>query len=217
MLVIERVDTCPLCNNGIDVRILYAYLNDETMLAEILFQCPKSDCHHVFLGFYSAKLPTNRKILLTSAPPYVIYKLDGLAPIKFHPREFSTEITSISNNFVRIYNQSKQAEDLMLNEIAGPGYRKSLEFLIKDFAILKNAAKEKEIKVHALSEVINNYVDDQRIQNMAKRASWIGNDEAHYERRWEDKDITDLKRLIELTVKWIESVQMTEDYMEDMQ
>src|SRR5687767_3154472 len=51
---------------------------------------------------------------------------------------------------------------------------------------------------------------------IAKRATWLGNDATHYYRKWEDKDIHDLKNLIELTVLWIESVELTRQHEEDM-
>lgn len=47
-------------------------------------------------------------------------------------------------------------------------------------------------------------------------AVWLGNDETHYYRRWEDKDINDLKLLIKLTANWIEIKELTKNYSEDM-
>jgi len=48
------------------------------------------------------------------------------------------------------------------------------------------------------------------------RAVWLGNDETHYLRKWEQKDLTDLKNLIGLTVHWIEMEELTETVMKDM-
>lgn len=39
---------------------------------------------------------------------------------------------------------------------------------------------------------------------------WLGNDETHYVRRWEEKDLSDLKRLISMTVSWIDLVMDSE-------
>lgn len=52
---------------------------------------------------------------------------------------------------------------------------------------------------------------------MAKGASWLGNDETHYVRKWKDKDISDLKKMIELTVYWISYELKTEEYEKIMQ
>lgn len=54
------------------------------------------------------------------------------------------------------------------------------------------------------------------VKTTAERAAWIGNDETHYARRWEDKDLDDLKTLIELTVHWIEMEIMTKKMLGDM-
>jgi hypothetical protein len=51
---------------------------------------------------------------------------------------------------------------------------------------------------------------------MAKRAAWLGNDETHYVRKWEDHDLPDLKKVIELTVLGIEMEEMTKDVIKDM-
>ena len=90
-----------------------------------------------------------------------------------------------------------------LNEIAGIGYRKALEFLIKDYCIDKNKEQEEKIKKEPLSQVITNYILSDKIKNFAKASIWIGNDETHYVRKYEDKDIKDLKRFISATVAYI--------------
>ncbi len=40
--------------------------------------------------------------------------------------------------------------------------------------------------------------------------------ETHYIRKWEDKDVDDLKLLIRLTVNWIESHILTAQYTKEM-
>ena len=59
-------------------------------------------------------------------------------------------------------------------------------------------------------------INEKRIQACAKRAAWLGNDEIHYERKWEDKDITNLKELIKLTVNFVESDIIAGRYEEEM-
>jgi len=57
-------------------------------------------------------------------------------------KEFPEPVEGVSKMFVQIYNESNHAEQLGLSSIAGPGYRKALEFLIKDFLVFQNP-KEK--------------------------------------------------------------------------
>jgi len=103
-----------------------------------------------------------------------------------------------------------------LTEIVGIGFRKSIEFLIKDFAAKQNPSKETEIKSAFLGKCIEVYIEDANVKQCAKRATWLANDETHYVRKWENKDITDLKLLIHLTVNWIDNVLLTQKYTNDM-
>ena len=54
------------------------------------------------------------------------------------------------------------------------------------------------------------------IIEVAKRAVWLGNDETHYVRVWADKDVNNLKHLIDLTIRWIENEIETERVLQEM-
>lgn len=117
---------------------------------------------------------------------------------------------------MEIYDQALVAESQSLSQMVGIGIRKSLEFLIKDYAILQNPDKAEEIKKETLAKCISLYIADQNVKECAKRAAWLGNDETHYMRKWEMKDIGDLKRLVRLTVNWIDNVLLTKAYVSEM-
>jgi len=51
---------------------------------------------------------------------------------------------------------------------------------------------------------------------MAERAVWLGNDEAHYIRKWEDKDLADLKKLMEIVIHFIDMEILLVSYLKDM-
>ncbi len=133
-------------------------------------------------------------------------------------------IQKISPTFAEVYNQALVSEAFELSQLTGIGLRKALEFLIKDFAITRidededEEKKKKEEKIRAmfLGPCINEYINDPRLKATAHRASWLGNDETHYTRRWEDKDIKDLKVLIRLTMNWVENVLLTDEYIDSM-
>ena len=141
--------------------------------------------------------------------------LPNSIPVK---KEFSEIITSISPSFSDIYNQAYHAEQVSLDQICGVGYRKALEFLIKDYLISKeqDTAKKENIKSKFLNNCIQEDVQNENIKNVAKRAVWLGNDETHYIRKWADKDVSHLKQLIELTIKWIESEVETERVLQEI-
>lgn len=100
-------------------------------------------------------------------------------------------------------------------EICGPGYRRALEFLIKDYLISLNPAISEEIKKLWLGKAIEK-IDSPKIKICAERAAWLGNDETHYVRKWEDKDIDNLKDLIDLAVMWIDSEHKKRKYETEM-
>lgn len=133
-------------------------------------------------------------------------------------RLFSTTINNISPFFITIYNQAYFAEQFSLNQICGVGYRKALEFLIKDYLLygVEDEKRIEMIKNKQLGKCIQEDISDDRIKNVALRATWLGNDETHYIRKWADKDVSHLKQLIDLTIRWIENEVETKQLLDDM-
>ena len=130
--------------------------------------------------------------------------------------QFTETISKISPTFAAIYNQAHKAELTGLDLACGPAYRKSLEFLIKDYIIGLNPSDDATIKGMALAACITKYAKDSRVVAVAERAVWLGNDEVHYERKWEAKDLDDLKNLIQLTMHWIEMEELTRKAVSEM-
>jgi hypothetical protein len=195
---------CPNCHRSITPNPLIGHFCEIDGLREVFLFCPDKKCRKSFIGYYTG-LGNN------------FYQFTGkTSKGTIIGREFTESIKEISNNFVNIYNESFKAEQQELKQICGVGYRKSLEFLIKDYCISVNEGKEETIKKSTLSQCINNFVPDSRIQSVAKRASWIGNDETHYTKIWEGKSLKDLKSLIDLTIHWIEMEKLTLSFQEEM-
>jgi hypothetical protein len=126
-------------------------------------------------------------------------------------------VASVSPTFIEISRQVAAAEAASLNQLVGIGLRKALEFLVKDFASAEHPDREAEIKAVPLAQCIRTYIDDPRVKAVAERAAWLGNDETHYVRRWEDKDIRDLKVLVQLAVNWIHNHLLTNEYIKTME
>ncbi|MGG1630065.1 hypothetical protein [Rossellomorea sp. NRS-1567] len=197
-------ESCPLCNTVQEPKFVTAYqLSTDTI--EAVFQCNKKICNHLFISVLS----------LIQNGSSIKYIVKYSYPKKASKVIFEDEIMVLSPLFVEIYNQAKEAEDLQLNHVAGMGYRKSLEFLIKDFLINFQNEDEEKIKKTFLGNCIKEYLSA-NIRHVAERATWLGNDETHYHRVWENKDIGDLKILIGLTVKWIVSEIQTDMYIKEM-
>lgn len=196
----NKPEKCPLCNSIQEPGFVSAYIL-ETNRIEAIFKCNKRSCNHLFISLLSKS--------------YYSYEVDLSYPTRPAKVQFNEDITQTSPLFVDIYNQANAAESSGLNHIAGMGYRKSLEFLIKDYLIKHWGEDEQTIKAAFLGKCIKQYLSE-NIKQVAERASWLGNDETHYHRVWEDRDIQDLKKLINLTVYWISSEIQTERYITEM-
>lgn len=212
---------CPICHHKINPEeqawtLTNWYCSDPIL--ERVFQCPNKECGHLFIARYLIAEIENEGNTSNLHPTSTkMFVLKDLFPKSPKPEQFPEEIKNISPMFILIYNQAIEAESHELIQISGMGYRKALEFLIKDYCIKMYPEHDNKIKVMFLSNCIADFVDDERIKQCAKRAVWLGNDETHYLRKWQDKDINDLKILTKLTVNWIENILLTNKYSEGMQ
>lgn len=202
-------DSCPLCHFSITpIDWTIGVVTGQFM--ERVLQCPNAACQHLFLARYYFNGSH--------------FDLKNCVPAEIRPPSKSETIKRISDDFCKIYDESYKAEAQGLKLVAGPGYRKALEFLIKDYVISqcpeteqeKVAAHKTDVEKMQLGPCIANYVKSEQIKEIAKRAAWLGNDETHYVRKWESKDLDDLKKLISLTIHWIEIEKLTADVIQDM-
>ncbi len=204
MKIIKKAIKCPHCKTSIMPEYIFLDVDDDIAgRYSVLCRCTNPQCNQSFISEYYRY--SNCIVYGGVKPNY---------PLDKHI--FSDTIIGISPSFCEIYNQAYTAQQMDLTQICGVGYRKALEFLIKDYAISQDATKTESIKSKLLGHCINEDVSDERIKQVAKRATWIGNDETHYVRKWEDKDINDLVSLIDLTIHWIESEIETKQLLESM-
>lgn len=196
-------EQCPICHHFLQpVDCGVAYVRSNTL--EKMFRCPRENCERLFIARYTQQSPGQ-------------FGLAECLPSKLLVKGFSDIIQKVSKKFCDIHEQASTAEQLSLLLICGPGYRKALEFLIKDYVCGISPAEQAEtIKKTALGKCIKDHITNAKIVTVASRAAWLGNDETHYLRTWEDKDLTDLKKLIDLTVHWIEMEELTKDVVIDM-
>jgi len=211
----KHPDTCPLCHKGIVPKYLMGYLGDEKKVytegpdreAQIVYQCPRNECSQIFIVYY-----THYQYRPSTGRRDEQFRYDGAAPYLFEEERFSEEVNSVSELFEKIYNQAFWAEKRKLTHIAGPGYRKALEFLVKDYLCHLHPEKCDTVKKTALGSLINDWVKDPNIKTCAERATWIGNDETHYLRIYENADLQDLRDLISLTVNWVHNSILTDKF-----
>ncbi len=77
--------------------------------------------------------------------------------------------------------------------------------------ILKNPGDQTSIEKMPLQQCIEKYIEDRYLKAAASRAVWLGNDQTHYVQKFENNDISDLKKLITATVHWISMLHITEE------
>lgn len=189
---------CPICYTSFDGSHLSAYIKPAAWpVLYILHFCHA--CNQCFLSFYSKHYYSDE------------YTLEKSTPKSYQEEQFSNHITKLSPEFVEIYNQSLEAEIEGLSKICGMGYRKALEFLIKDFIIYKHPDDRDKIIKMPLSPCIQNYIDNKNIKELALKSAWIGNDQTHYLKKYENRDTIDLKNFIEAVVYYISMELTVED------
>lgn len=200
-------DRCPICHVHIRPEPKVAiHEKSHPDRAEVIFLCPSDDCRRLFVARYSRTRGTGQ---------HSTWPLKELQPVRHAEREFESVINEVSPSFTQIYNEAKIAEELGLSQICGVGYRKSFEFLVKDFLKSVHPDKAKHIEQLSLGGkkgCIATLVDHPKLKTMAEKATWLGNDETHYTRIWQSKDLTHLKELIDISLHWIAMELKTAEY-----
>lgn len=209
-VIYSPIKTCPICKHAIRPTLLHHALYTDKSSDNLIFSSLNlcESCYQAFIVTYNTSETNN---IVSSSYKNLQAELIYSAPQRYSERAFDERISHISPQFVKIYNQASAAESADLDEIAGLGYRKSLEFLIKDFSKTEFPDKQDIIEKIPLSQCIKNYIDDPRIQLLAERSAWLGNDEAHYIRKQTDRDINDMKNFIDAILNFIVIILITKD------
>jgi hypothetical protein len=205
------IDFCPICRSSVEPKFLTAVLNGEggdSPILQLVYRCPRKFCGRAFLSFYEG--------IPQSGSGRRWYFLHHAAPVTPAAPRIPELVAALSERFQRVYTQAAAADELKLDEVAGPGYRKALEILVKDFALTMPGVDPATVKRTLLGPCIETYIPDERVKRVAKRAAWLGNDETHYERRWENQDIEDLKRLLAMTINAIDNELLARKYESEM-
>ncbi len=206
----ENPSICPHCHNGIEPRALGNFPEigpDNTKVCYSIWKCTHRDCRSIFVGVYEIQGQGRGSFRGF---------LDG-SPIGPH---WPDSILNLESRFIETYTQSLQAEYNGLTEISGMGFRKAIEYLVKDYLIHKSAELKGKIEDSALAKVISDNFTDPRendLKELLKRATWLGNDMTHYLQYHDYFDINDLKELIKLVMDEIHSIEQKRHYIENIQ
>lgn len=190
-LDIELPNHCPHCHTKIFPSIIgHSDITkfEDLHIFTVIFFCPS--CKNHFVETYNK----------TKNETFSI----GYKPSNIIDEDVPQKIKENFPKFYNIYCQALTAENYGLDELIGIGFRKSIEFLIKDFLI-----KVKKLPTNKVSrmnlQVAINIIDNTRIKNLATKIYWLGNDETHYERKHKDRDYNDMKIFIKVLYSYINS------------
>lgn len=204
---LELPNKCPHCGTAINERPISSHFIHNPNIPSMLtvgsiFFCPHCE------QFFFADIIAPDEFRVVDGEIYSIYPTSSFSTL------FSENINLLSPKFVEIYHQAEVAESNNLYEICGSGYRKALEFLVKDFIIHQNPALEESVKTELLGKCISDHIENPRIKALSTASAWIGNDETHYVRKHEDYGLKELKAFINAVVLYIDSelsVQAADD------
>lgn len=178
---------CPICGVSLHPEVMYSAVfysknTDELEKLYLLNLC--SSCTECFISEHNYDEEND------------IFNYVSSAPNKSIPLTFSAAIQNLSPDFVSIYKDSLHAESLGLTSICGMGYRKALEYLVKDYCISKNPDSEEKISKLPLAKCIEQYIDNQKLKTLAKASAWLGNDETHYVKKHPEYGLSKLKSFV---------------------
>lgn len=182
---------CPYCNTIIEAVVLHVKGVDSSNGYTVISSNRCTACDKVFTATYVKEKDKNE------------YKFIYINPT-FSDREFSMNIIELSSRFVKLYNQASKAEYDGSYELAGSGYRNALEILIKDYAIKILKEDEEQVKKIKLNNAISKYLNEVDMSKVADVVRILGNDNTHYERKYEDIDFSILKQYLEIFISLID-------------
>lgn len=147
----------------------------------------------------------------------VFYEVSQSFPKKYEHAEIPELIQKNFADFIKIYNQAKLAEESNLDQLAGMGYRKAIEFLVTDYLLkYPNEGAERDWLTNPKTSLINkiNKLKNERIKQLATAITYLGNDETHYTKRHPEYDLSKMKAFIKVLLSDIENELIFEESVE---
>jgi hypothetical protein len=207
------IDYCPICHHSCEPINKGAYLSGRGRYAEyldVVYVCPREACRRVFKAVYGGhKSPGPGSV-------YDTYYLLRGEPVNPVDPNVDRAVRDLSPSFYETFKQADRAAEMGLDQVCGGGYRRALEFLIKDYLISTRGLEEETINQKFLGRCIEDHVASPQLKSAAKRTAWLGNDETHYYRKWETKDVDDLRRLLTITINFVANELALGEYEDEM-
>lgn len=185
---VPDIEYCPHCSCQYQAEYFEStIIREESKIKclEVAFQCRY--CEHLFIARYKRQKDRKHKLILL-----------GPVTTSVHFHEDNV-LQLISPNFIKIYNESLIAYRSGLNNICGAGFRKAIEYLVKDYLIYNKISSNEKIIKLTLSQAIDK-IDLPKIKNLFRLSTWIGNDFVHYHSKLDNYSIDELINFIETVI-----------------
>lgn len=207
------ISKCSLCNANINIEPIHECFvteNIDNLNTHYHLYCfyVCQICKRGFIAEYYLDKKYSETVNFGNATDIYPQKIES---IKFDPL-----IEKTFPDFVTIYNDAYAAEQSGCFHVCGMGYRKALEFLVKEYLIFLNPNDTAKIENETLMSCIKNICKNENLKIVASRAAWLGNDECHFIRKFTEYDISDLKELLDVSLTWIEMELKTKNALQIM-
>ena len=194
---LEKPKLCPHCNVYEEAKVIaknyWSYV-DECYIGVVLYRC--THCDKPYLVTYKINPKAKKTTFEQFFPAY-------------HAEEYRNErLQEMSPRFIEAYNQALRAEAIKDFELAAVGYRHALKCLVKDYAIIELKKDREEVVRKTLAEAIGEYLGEKELVATADVVRILGNDYAHYERKYPEHDFALLKNYMGIFIGLIETKLM---------
>ncbi len=165
----EKPDVCPHCHRvtACSYISMTALSVDGGTLTFIKYQC---QCEKFITCTYF--VPNNSSYKTTVRPINTFP--NGEISIKE-----AEKLEIFSPQFVKIYSEVMKAKHQGLYLLVGPGLRKAIEYLVKDYLLYTNILSEEKLKKIALRKCIADFIQNEDLLAVMGATVEIGNDEVH--------------------------------------
>lgn len=170
-------EVCPVCGKGTALNLQFTNSGPNGVI--YVFRCSHRDCQSIFAYLFDkdtkkvSSLPANNRF-------------EGIP----------SEVFDVSPTFKEIYFEASSSDQLNYHHLDGMGYRRALEFLVKDYLVYFGIEANTESAYHLSFSSAINKLDNDNLKHLAKASSWLGNDQTHTEIKWNDYTVEDLKSFI---------------------
>jgi len=186
---------CPLCSmpqSGMIKEGKHFSRGNDLFYVTFLYEC--SVCHNTYLTIYDVDC-NNKKAEFKAFHPSI------------SPSYSNDMLSKISERFIDMYNQALTCENSNHIELAAIGYRSSLEYLIKDYAINELNEDKKTVGRMSLFDATSRFLDPESVKS-ADVIRILGNDYTHFERKYPEYDFEILKAYMEIFIQQIRTKYM---------